>query len=218
IYSLDSGKSSQITDGLSDARYPVFDRSGKYLYFTASTNLGPQISFADLSAFGSQVTRNVYAVVLRNDLPSPLAPESDEEKIQPEKKDEPAPATPAAPAGDQKPDDQKPEEKKPGAAQGPAAGGPLAKKAVEPVRIDLDGIDQRTIALPIPARNYVDLQVGKGNLIYLVEAPSQAGDGFGPPSLTVQKYDFDKRKFDKAIDGVGAFMVSANGEKALYRQ
>jgi tricorn protease len=218
IYSLDTGKASQITDGLSDARYPAFDRSGKYLYFTASTNLGPQISFADLSAFGSQVTRSVYAVVLRNDLPSPLAPESDEEKVQPEKKDEAAPATPAAPAGDKKPDDQKPEEKKPDAAQGPAAGGPPAKKAPEPVRIDLDGIDQRTIALPIPARNYVDLQVGKGNLIYLVEAPSQAGDGFGPPSLTVQKYDFDKRKFDKAIDGVGAFMVSANGEKALYRQ
>ncbi|HKQ05191.1 MAG TPA: PDZ domain-containing protein [Blastocatellia bacterium] len=218
IYSLDSGKASQITDGLSDARYPAFDRSGKYLYFTASTDLGPQISFADLSAFGSQVTRSVYAVVLRNDLPSPLAPESDEEKVQPEKKDEAAPATPAAPAGDKKPGDQQPEEKKPDAAQGPAAGGPPAKKAVEPVRIDLDGIDQRTIALPIPARNYVDLQAGKGNLIYLVEAPAQAGDGFGPPSLTVQKYDFDKRKFDKAIDGVGAFQVSANGEKALYRQ
>src|SRR5205085_6906466 len=123
IYSLDSGKSSQITDGLSDARYPVFDRSGKYLYFTASTNLGPQISFADLSAFGHQVTRSIYAVVLRNDQPSPLAPESDEEKVQPEKKD-------GDQGGDKKPEDQKADEKKPEGAGMPAGpGGPAAKKA-----------------------------------------------------------------------------------------
>jgi tricorn protease len=60
--------------------HTAFDRSGKYLYFTASTNVGPAINFADLSSLGHPVTRSVYAIVLRNDLPSPLAPESDEEK------------------------------------------------------------------------------------------------------------------------------------------
>jgi len=30
-----------MTDGLSDARNPAFDRTGSYLYFTASTNFGP---------------------------------------------------------------------------------------------------------------------------------------------------------------------------------
>src|SRR5581483_7886941 len=78
-WSPEAGKASQITDGLSDARYPAFDKSGKHLYFTASTNLGPAISFADLSGIAHQSTRSVYAVVLRNDIPSPLAPESDEE-------------------------------------------------------------------------------------------------------------------------------------------
>ncbi len=80
VYSLDTGKSTQVTDGMSDALYTAFDRSGKYLYFTASTDVGPSISFADLSSLGHPVTRSVYAIVLRNDLPSPLAPESDEEK------------------------------------------------------------------------------------------------------------------------------------------
>ncbi len=47
------------------------------------------ISFADLSGIDRQTSRNVYAIVLRNDIPSPIAPESDEEKIQPEKKDAP---------------------------------------------------------------------------------------------------------------------------------
>ena len=158
VYSLDSGKSSQVTDGLSDARYPAFDRSGKYLYFTASTNLGPQISFADLSAFGHQTTRSVYAIVLRNDLPSPLAPESDEEKVQPEKKDDAKPADkPADQSSDKKTEEPK-GEPKPEGAPAQAAGGPPAKKALDPlagspVRIDFDGIDQRTGALPIPARS-----------------------------------------------------------------
>ncbi len=219
IYSLDSGKTTQITDGLSDARYPVFDTSGKYLYFTASTNLGPQISFADLSSISHQVTRSVYAVVLRSDLPSPLAPESDEEKVLPEKKaDTKTSDKPADQKDGNKPDEQKVDDKKPEAGAAPAAGAMPAKKAPEPVRIDFDGIDQRIIALPIPARNYIDLQIGKGNLIYIVEAPPQSLDSFGPQSSIVHKYDFDKRKFDKALDGVNAFIVSANGEKALYQQ
>ena len=44
VYSVESGKSTQLTDGLSDARFPVFDREGKYLYFTASTDEGLGLS------------------------------------------------------------------------------------------------------------------------------------------------------------------------------
>src|SRR5262249_9070733 len=79
------------------------------------------------------------------------------------------------------------------------------------------GIDQRIVALPIPARNYLGLTVGKANLIYILEQPvAPAAPGqFG---FTVQKFDLEKRKLDKALDGVTSFQVSANGEKALYRQ
>ncbi|MGH9762344.1 MAG: PDZ domain-containing protein, partial [Blastocatellia bacterium] len=38
-----------------------------------------------------------------------------------------------------------------------------------------------------------------------------------PPSLTLHKFDLEKRKFDKVMDGVQAFTVSFNGEKMLYR-
>ena len=41
LYSLETAKTQQITDGMSDVRYPCFDRGGKYLYFTSSTDLGP---------------------------------------------------------------------------------------------------------------------------------------------------------------------------------
>jgi tricorn protease len=86
VYSLEGGRSQQITDGLSDARFASFDKNGKYLYFTASTNIGPTTGWLDMSSFPHQVTRSAYVVVLKKDLPSPLAPESDEEKVQEEKK------------------------------------------------------------------------------------------------------------------------------------
>ena len=78
VYSLERRKATQITDGLSDARFPVFDRDGQHLFFTASTNAGPSAGWIDMSKFDHPVTRNVYVVVLRADRPSPLAPQSDE--------------------------------------------------------------------------------------------------------------------------------------------
>ncbi|HUK88954.1 MAG TPA: PDZ domain-containing protein, partial [Blastocatellia bacterium] len=213
VYSVDNAQIHQITDGMSDARYGAFDKSGKYLYFTASTNLGPAFSFAEMSTFPFQSSRSVYAVVLPNNIPSPLKPESDEEKVADEAKPDAA-AAGAKPGDKAAGKDEKQDEKKPDAASGP----PAAKKAPEPVRIDFEGIDQRIIALPIPSLNYVDLTVGKANMVYVLELPPGGPTQFGPPALTVHKYDLEKRKFEKVMDGVTYFSVSFNGEKMLYHQ
>ena len=81
VFSLETGKTAQVTDGMSDARYAAFDKNGKYVYFTASTNNGMTNGWLDMSSFPFQTNRSVYAVVLKNTDPSPLSPESDEEKI-----------------------------------------------------------------------------------------------------------------------------------------
>jgi len=220
LYSVDKNQANQITDGLGDARHVTFDKSGKYLYFTASTNVGPTISFADLSGIAHQTSRSVYAIVLRNDIPSPLAPESDEEKIQPEKKDEPPvtlPSVTPAPAPSVSP--------APTASETPAAT-PTATPAEQPkptptkppevTRIDLDGIDQRVIAIsPIPNRNYNGLYAGKAGILYVTEIP-QAPPTAGPFGMTLHKFDLEKRKFEEVKTGVTNFHVSANGEKMLY--
>jgi tricorn protease len=217
LYSVDQNQTNQITDGLGDARHVTFDKSGKYLYFTASTNVGPTISFADLSGIAHQTSRSVYAVVLRNDIPSPLAPESDEEKIEPEKKDAvpvtlpsvtPTPAPSATPA--------------PTASETPAATAtptptPAPKKPAEPTRIDLEGIDQRVISISqIPARNYNGLYAGKAGTLYVTEIP--LAPPVGPFGLTLHKFDLEKRKFEEVRPGVNNFRVSANGEKMLFQQ
>jgi tricorn protease len=137
LYSLDARKSTQITDGLGDVADPVFDRSGKYLYFFGSTDAGPAVDWFAQSNNDMQFSRNVYLVVLRSDLPSPLARESDEEK--------PSAATASAPGG-----------------RGDAARPP----APEPVRIDFDGVQYRILGMPIQAGRLANLQTGTSGLLY----------------------------------------------------
>ena len=197
IYSIADGRSTQVTDGMSDAKYPVFDKDGKYLYFTASTDSGPSLE-PDIHSFSRPVTRSVYLVVLAKDQPSPLAPESDEEKPAEEKK------------GEEKKDATKKEEK--GKEEG------AKEKAAEPitVKIDFENIGQRVLALPVPALRYIGLQVGKAGTLYALEAPAPGpGVEF---ALTIHRLDLKSRKSDVPLAGVGSFEISRDGEKMLYRQ
>jgi tricorn protease len=190
LYSLETGKAHQVTDGMSDAQYVAFDKNGKYLYFAASTDIGPSIG-SGMSVLNRPVTRAAYVVVLNKDDPSPLAPESDDEKEkkEAEKKEE--------------------KDKKD------------APKEVPKVKVDIEDLDQRTLALPLPPKNYVNLLAGKAGTIYLVEGPAVQsfddgpGDG-GPPLRTVHRFDLEKRKVEKLVEA-NSFIVSENGEKVLYR-
>ena len=205
IYSLEEGKSKQVTDGLSDVNHATFDQGGKYLYFTASTDIGPAVFGFDMTSYPHRPTRSVYVAVLRKDLPSPLAPESDEEKVQDDKRDS---------AG--KPDQAS--EKKADTPQSPA-GKPAPPKAPEPVRIDFDKIGQRILALPIPARNVVGLAAGKAGTLFVIEFSPPAAPTPGlPAGAVLHKFDLEKRKLDKVLDNINSFDLSANGEKMLYRQ
>jgi tricorn protease len=191
VYSLEEGKSRQITDGTSDVRYPAFDKNGKYLYFTASTDAGPAMGGIEMSNFNYPVTRSVYLAVLDKTLPSPLAPESDEEK---------------APEASKKEDksDKKSEEKKP--------------KTPPPVKIDFENLDQRILALPLPPANYSDLLVGKSGILFVAELPPGPVGTRGPvPTGILHKFDLEKRKSEPFLKGISKAVLSDNGEKLLYR-
>ncbi len=202
LYSLADAKSTQVTDGMSDAGNPVFDKDGKYLYFTASTNSGESLGL-DIHATARTATSSIYLVVLDKTQPSPFAPESDEEKAVEEgkttegKSDADANRAPEKPAEPSKP--------KPGAVN---------------VKVDLDGIDQRILSMPMPPRRYAALQVGKAGVLLALEMPAQSGEGLpgAGPRLTVHRYDLKARKSDVPLTGVSSFQMSSGGEKALYRQ
>jgi tricorn protease len=208
-YSLEQGKSFQITDGMSDAAHAVFDKDGKYLYFTASTDAALSTGWLDMSSIQRPVTASVYLVVLSKDEASPLAPESDEEKPAGEAKKDDADKGGGAKEDTAKKDDsgKKDEEAKK----------PEAKKVVT-TKIDFDKIDQRILALPLPARNYVSLAAGKPGVIFLQEAPavqSLTGPGEG---RTLVMFDLKTRKTERIREDIRGFALSFNGEKMLYRQ
>ena len=46
VANVETGEKQQITDGLADAMYPVWDASGKYLWFLASTDFGLRVAVA----------------------------------------------------------------------------------------------------------------------------------------------------------------------------
>ncbi len=79
-HQVETGKTIQLTDGMSDAISPVWDATGKYLYFLASTNYGLNSGWLDMSSYEHPIERGLYLIVLSKDEPSPLAPLSDEEE------------------------------------------------------------------------------------------------------------------------------------------
>ncbi len=146
VYSLDSAKAAQLTDGLSDTTSPNFDKSGKYLYFLASTNVALNGGWIDMTSIGRPSTSAVYVAVLRKDLPSPLAPQSDEENAD-------------------KNEDKKKADKPKDASAG--AGKADEKEKAPDVRIDFAGFSQRILAVPIPEKNFYAVTPGKEGVIYV---------------------------------------------------
>ncbi|HSD26214.1 MAG TPA: PDZ domain-containing protein [Vicinamibacteria bacterium] len=216
VYSLETGKAAQVTDGMSDARFPAWDRGGKHLYFAASTDMGPASSPGSMAGMNRPTTRAAYVVVLAKDQPSPLAPESDEEKPGEEKKED-------GKKGDENPDGEDARAGE-GAADGKekgeaAAKDAAAKKDEKPpvVKIDLERIGQRTLALPVPADNYTALTAGKGGQLFLTKGPRVLPLD-GKATFELVKFDLEKRKTETLVSGMAETSVAAGGEKYLYRK
>jgi tricorn protease len=203
LYSLEGGKNTQITDGMSDAGMPVFDPGGKYLYFTASTDSGASYQ-PDIHSIFRSATSSIYLAVLDKTEPSPWTPESDEEEVKKAEEE-------SAKAAEEKPETK---------AEKIAPAKPPGKKPEKdtPVKIDLDGILQRILAVPMPARDYVALQTaGDGVLLAIESVPPLPGVPFSS-GTTVHRYDLKQRNADVVISGINAFVVAHNGKKYLYSQ
>jgi tricorn protease len=176
IYDVAAGKPYQVTDGRSEASNPTFSRDGKYLFFTASTNYALNTGWLDMTSYERETRSSIYAVVLANNAPSLLAPESDEET----EKGTDATAKPAA-------DTSK-----------------AAKEKTKNIRIDLENIDQRIVALSLPPRDYSHLNANvEGKLLYL-------------EGNNLQAYDIAKRKSDGVINSINNYVISSDGKKLLY--
>jgi len=203
-YSIERAKSYQLTDGLSDALYIAFDKNGKSLYFTASTDVALNTGWLDMSSLLRPVTRSVYVMVLNKDGASPLAPESDEEKGKDAEKTD----------KDKKKDTDKDKESDKDRDKDKTAKG----EKPPAVDIDLESISQRILALPVPAKNYYGLFAGAAGVLFLEEGPAVDPidlEDSGPP-MKIHKFEFKTRKSEQILEDVTSFNLSFNGEKMLY--
>jgi tricorn protease len=132
LYEVATGKTTRVTDGMYDDSDVNFDLTGKYLYFTSARTFSPTPGRYELSLKVENAER-VYLLPLSKEQGNPLFPKADD-----------AEAAPAKPGdgGGEKP---APGSEKPAAGSEKPAGGP------PPVKIDLEGLGARAVALPLPA-------------------------------------------------------------------
>ena len=92
----------------------------------------------------------------------------------------------------------------------PAAGGEKKADAEkkEPFSIDFDGIENRILALPIPAGDLFALQAGDaGHFFY------QRREG---RDASLNHYDLAKRKNETPLASADGYLLSADAKKVLY--
>ncbi|MCP4311057.1 MAG: peptidase S41 [Bacteroidetes bacterium] len=191
LYSVEQGKSFAVTDGLSDVVEPVFDREGKYLYFFASTDAGPVINWFDQSGADMEMTRNIYLATLQTETLSPFAKESDEEEVKEEKN------------GEEKDEDvanSKKKKKKGGDEE-------TEEEEEKSLSIDLDGIQNRIIAIPVDAADLSNLFCSKENeILYMKNVPGKRA---------MYKYSLEDREEEEVAE-MDHYMLSSDGKKMLY--
>lgn len=189
VYNVETGKTAQLTDGMSDVISPQWDESGKYLYMLASTDYGLNTGWLDMSSFNYPVTRALYIAVLSKDSANPLQPKSDEEASKAEQQ---KPVLITKKTGD-------------------TVKSVLAKPAGVNVKIDFEGIGQRIVAVDMPAKDYTALIAGPEGNVFLMEALK------GDQGSVLHRYSLKDQKATEFMRSVAEASTSFDRKNLLYR-
>lgn len=220
LHEIATGRSHAVTDGLAHAGNPAFSAKGDLLYFTASINSGPSQVGLDLSTQERPRRAGLYAVVLAADGKSPLAPKAGDEdgkKDEDSKKDEPKKDDKKA---DAKKDDKKDEKKDAKKDDDKGDKGDKKPDPIKPTRVDLDGLIDRVVALPVAERNYDNLAVASDGALFYLQRP-QRGASNEPPqaeriaTAELWRFDFEDRKAKMLRTGIADFSLSEDRKKLL---
>ncbi len=192
----------RVSDGTFNSFSPEFDPAGEYLFYLSDREFAPQISSVEWN-FASNRSTGIFALALRRDVKHPFAPESDEVTVE-EKKDE------------SKPDDGKAKRNK-GDGSKEKAATEEGKPEIKPVRIDLEGLAGRAVAVPVEAANIRALAAVKGHLLFSTTgAPFYGRDSYEKTKLHI--FDLKERKAFELVDDIQDWTVSGDGSKVLVRQ
>ena len=186
VWSDDAGL-HRVTSSYFSEFGPAWGPDGDYLYFMADRSYPPQVGSFEWNYVVDRETY-VYAVALRDDVPHPFPPRSDEVEVGVEDDAEVA------------------DEEEAGSSQD----GPLV--------IDLDGIADRTVQLPMEPGNYGGLSATKdGDLVYVALTPFYYGKSPGERP-TLMLYSMTDREAETLVEGTSGYALSPDGTKLLVRE
>jgi len=195
LYNRDTRKSTRVSDPSSNDFSPAFDAAGRYLYFISTRHENPTLSRSEFNIATLKMA-GIYVATLKRAAPSPFAPRSDE----------------GATGTEEHADEGKSPEA--GKDSGNAKFKPGASK---PLQIDLDGLTERAVPLPIQSAEINQIDVRDDKVFYMT-GPSQMIEGPLPgerPALHV--FDMKERKDAIVVEGLDNYVLAADGKKVAYK-
>jgi tricorn protease len=204
VWSLADGQSHRITPQSFAAQSPAWSPNGELLYFLSQREYQPIISTIEFN-FATDRQTGIFAVTLRKDVKNPFGIRDDEPG---EDKD-----------GDAEKDKSKDKdnEKNKGKGKDKDKDKKTDKNKAKPapeVRIEFDGIEHRTIRVPLEADNISNLRVGDENLLYLRSGAFYYGREAGIKPA-VMSYSIKEREAKPVAEEVTDWSATSDGKHVL---
>lgn len=191
IYSIEKDITKTITDAFADSFSPTWDLNKKQLYFLASTEVALASGWANTSSMTANPVYSAYVINLDANDDSPFKPKSDEEEVKDDDDDD---------------DDEKSVDKK----EDKDSKDKKEDKDKSMV-IDFEDIGRRTLALPMPSRNYGYIIAGpKGTMFISEYVPNGRG-------ATLHKFSLEDQESKEFASGANSVSITSNGKHMLAR-
>jgi tricorn protease len=188
LYNLEMRKSTRVSDPRSNDFSPAFDPAGRYLYFVSTRHENPTLSRSEFNVATLKMA-GIYVAPLKRNAPSPFPPRSDEGTVSAEK-----------PAQDTSKDHDKKQPARPA-----------------PLQIDLDGLMERAVPLPIEPAEISQIDV-RDDKVFYVSGPIQMIEGPLPGEKPVLRvFDMKERKDGIVAEGLSSYALAADGKKVAYK-
>ncbi len=191
VYNVDTDETHQITDGMADAITPVWDAGGEYLWFLASTNLGLNVGWLDMTSYDRPIKYALYLGLLSEEGKSPLLPKLG---------DEPA-------VNEEDGDEESDSEAESGESSNPSV--------LDPIDVDVAGFMDRIVATSLPVTQYQGLLPAPAGSVFVLQTQPDVGVA-GPPQATLKKFTIDDQEAEE-FGSVNFATASFDRKKMLIR-
>ena len=175
VYHIPSARKTQLTDNTFSDNNPVFSLCGNYIFFASNRDFNLAFSSFEFDYLYNRATR-LYAMVLKADGPKLFKVKNDVEPVK----------------EDAKADSKAKEEKK-----------DAEKKEIK-VAIDVDGINNRIVALPGEAGEYRIVAAVDGGLLYTTGGK-------------LMRYNVADEKPEEIMERAMMVVPTADGKMFMYR-